>query len=426
MKMNDAIKVMKAKSSGLRGFQTGGPLTVGQVQFDEEGYVSPARRFLRGVREFLTPQPSADYNLGNTELGVPMVDAVQPSAAPVSTLREAPADVGDNFDRMGEFRGNFGLRGPTRRTVPGSPGIYREDRPGQSPLYTDDSVGGRVSTIQTSDIAKGNADKLTASIAARLASDDPRDRDFARSLAVTPEHRAMIANADSRARMDPAERLARDELATRRYIADTSAGSARATANAQIAKMLYDAQKDERTFQAGERDRAFQREGALAEESRKVVNEIFPGKDDDPAVAGQRSEFIQFLQSTMPTVDGKSLFSLPRPQLQQIMQQQLPRFRMQQARNASVQESFFTPQREFGGVRGYDAPVATQGLGFRDIGRGVTGRDYVRSFFPRVFGGIADQGVRLESGAVIPTDRFITNAEERAALERDLARRGIR
>lgn len=399
----------------------------------EDSRLAEARRAITGgmVTAGRRAANIAGGLFGADSAGDAAINAAREAAgvAPVSFERSSPPaanfvdSANDDREKLGIDRvpGNFGLRGPSERGVPGAPGIIRRDEPGKSPLYTDGSSGGRVSTIQTSDIAPKQAAQLTAAIQARLASEDPADREFARQLAVTPEHRAMIAQADTRARMSPQEKILRDQVASQENIARMQLLGQQGLRDAQIARLMYDMQKGERDFAVGERDKAFQREGELAKEARTVIGELIPGKDDDPSVSGMRSAFVQFVQATRPEVNGKSLFTLPRAQLQQQMQDLWPRFQMQMARNASVASSGFTSNTEYGGIRGYDPPVRIDETSVRDVTRGTTVPAYLRN---KIVPGYEDKVVVTRSGARIPISEYVRNAEQRAALERELGIRG--
>lgn len=235
----------KKERKGLRsGYQTGGQVVRGRI-LDEEGnpvepeplvgpvqpektegsglvggldplskaisetkYVEPpARSSAERMGEAVKKEMNARARAANQ---AEPFTVIKPEGTPdLGTLGQAvytgpppkPGYVSDEEAAAGgrnKLLDEFGLRaGTTRQTsLPGGVTKYK-DASGKTLYANTTDTSNRISTYESGPTAKANADRLTGAIQARLASGAPEDLEMARKLAVTPEHRALIAEQDN-------------------------------------------------------------------------------------------------------------------------------------------------------------------------------------------------------------------------------------
>lgn len=209
----------------------------------------------------------------------------------------------------------FGLRSGTTREsqVGGAPGVTKYKDASGKTLYanTTDVGGGRVSTYESGPVAKQNADRLTGAIQARLASGAPEDLEMARRLAVTPEHRALIAEQDNlrglRNRVSLGDPTAVLELQTR-----AQQGLLKSQSQAQMLNELFKHQLSSQITPYQQADLSLRANQQAVTQARETRAENFAQNNamiqnqfgDTPEGKAAATRFHQRLADAMPHLKG--------------------------------------------------------------------------------------------------------------------------
>jgi hypothetical protein len=237
------------------------PEATAAPEFATPGSVTPTGVSVGAPRG--TPAP--DTNFLKTQ-GVDLAQAGQavPEGLRRTIVQQATPDPGA-FINLGNYGGNAAIFGTS--SAPGGRVNRFVGQGGVGGVSPEQAAANAERLAQGQQVAKGESDQLTSAIQARLASGNPEDLDFARRLAVTPEHQAMIAEAEKHAMLQQGATtpLGRKQLLD--YEAGLRAAQAAAPAN-QMAVLK---------FLTGQKQQAFENQikaGTAAANIAKVQSDI--------------------------------------------------------------------------------------------------------------------------------------------------------